>query len=397
MTDTAKPFPLAADEPRPPRRRKLVAVAAAALFALFMLSACDPPPPPAATAEIAFVVGARANQANAAPSDPALVDSVNKAVAAHAKVTVVNAGGEPRVVGTLVLANNGENPLLQQRQATANAASLRHLIGSAQVSLPEANTLGAIDVAARAVSDGTGPRTIVVVDSGVTTVGLRVQDGLLANAANAKAATSWLTANDSLPDLRQVNLVWFGLGQTSEPQPPLPISARNRLQALWKNVVSASGGAVHFVGTPITAAAPEPGLPKVTVVTWGDPGSVPLPTLGDAQVGFVQGETALRDPAAARQVIKRLAQLIISGRYHEVWLTGTASSEGQAAANVILSAARARVIAAQLETAAPGLLVHTRGVGSSFPGYVLDRDPDGALNESSARLNRLVIVSATSW
>ncbi len=397
MTPTTAQFRHTAVKPAPSRSRKLVAFAVAILSVLVTLTACGitTPPGPAPKANIAFVLGARANQVNAAASDPGLDAWVNTAVKDRATVTVVNAGGEPSVIGTLHLANDAENSFLQQRQANTNSASLRHLIGSARVSVPEANTLSAIDVGARAVRDGRGLRVIVVVDSGVTTVGLRVQDGLLANAANAAAATSWLAATQSLPDLHGVLVVWLGLGQTCPPQPALPIAARNRLQSLWGDAITKSGGTVRFVGTPITPAAPQPGLPSVTVVNFTDPGPGPLPTLTDAQVGFVKGQTTLRDPAAAAVVFSRLAQLILAGGYRDVWLTGTASSEGQSAANVLLAAARARLVADRLQGAGvPGRVLHTRGLGSSFPGYVPDRNPDGSVNESRAVLNRLVIVSA---
>lgn len=398
MTDVAAPSPPTKLRPTASPLRKLATLAAAALVLPCMLTACGQATPcqQASTPYVAFVWGARANQVNANPTDPTLAEQLSTAVKDCATVTVVNAGGAPQVTGTVHLANSGDNPLLQQRQSNKNSASLRHLIASAAASAPEANTLGAIDAAARAVRDGSGSRTIVVVDSGLSTVGLRFQDGILTSNANASSARSWLANSESLPDLHGIRLVWFGLGQTSAPQPPPPISARNRLQRFWQDVITASGGTVRFLAAPVTPDVAHPGLPKVTVISFTDPGRGPLPTLTDRQVGFVQGQTTLREPAVATRVLNRLAELIVSGRYRDVWLTGTASSEGQASGNVRLSAARAHLVAKMLETAGvPGDVLHTRGLGSSFSGFVFDREPDGSVNESLAGLNRLVLVSST--
>jgi hypothetical protein len=94
--------------------------------------------------------------------------------------------------------------------------------------------LAAIDLAARSVTDAAGPKTIVVIDSGLQTTGalrFQDQDGALLNA-NPDEVVDLLRRIQQLPNLTGMQVVSNGLGDTAAPQQPLPAPARAVLVAL---------------------------------------------------------------------------------------------------------------------------------------------------------------------
>lgn len=385
-----------------PRGRRWRAVVAlwAVLAVGGLLAGCGAPP--ASPGAYAFVVGVRANQVAASTAAPALQDQIRQAVASRATVTVLTAEGVPQVVGALRLANTGPNANLAGRQDRRNAATVSRLVAAARARVGEANPLAALDVAGRAVADTAGRKVVVVVDSGLsTTAPLRFQDGLL--RAEPGRLVGQLKAGGSLPRLAGVSVVWIGLAETANPQPPVTIAARARLQQLWEAIIIAGGGRVTFAGTPLPATAPVAGLPAVAVVEMpaDAPATLPPPlavALGQRQVSFVDDSAELKEPAAARAVLADLAAQIVQGGYRNVEITGTTAGAGTEEGRLRLSRARAGVVRDLLvrEYGVPAeVITAVRGVGTHFPGYVPDRAPDGGLDESRAELNRLVIITAS--
>lgn len=378
------------------RTRTTVVVAAACLGV--QLSACSgpaPDPPEIAAAEgsgLAFVVGAHAN----APAPelrgdiPALVTAL---VRAEGSASVVVASSPPQVEenGPVRLDCNSEPACVQRTTAWTDriAASVR----GARASTPESDLLESIELGAATLRSLSGPKTLVVIDSGLQTAGaLRFQDGGLLDADPDEVA-EYLASADAVPDLRGMTVVFSGIGDVASPQQILRTPQKRNLRDIWTTIARRGGAAdVRVVDDPLTAE-PAPGLPPVTVVPVPaiDPATC-LGALRDTDVAFLPDTASLADPAAAAAALDPLARCLIDlGR--PVTLTGTTSSAGTPDGQQRLSAQRAETIKVELaRRGVPTDAITTRGLGFQQPPCVPDRDAAGALLPGPAAQNRQVIV-----
>lgn len=380
-------------------KRLLVAGVTGMLFALILAACSSKAAGPAP--EVGVVVG---NRANSAPLGAANLSAnlVSDWVAEGAVVSVVVPDGQPGLVATLDLAATGPNALYRTEMATAQTHRALTSLLTARATSPQADTLGAITLAARAVIGGGGARRVVVFDSGLSTVApLAFQNGVLYDTP--QAVVSFLRVTDELPDLHGVAVTWYGLGQVSAPQQPLTAAEQNRLAAIWSAVLDAAGArSVDIVSTPL-AAAPQPsGLPVVSTVpvqpatslVGHAPSTQPglVVNLGPSAVHFVPNEATYLDPSHAEAVLAVVAHEIEAGGYHQVTLTGTTALPP----GITLSKARAEAVADTLVAdGVPASEITTVGAGEHFPGFVNDISPTGVFEPAPANEDRLVIVTAS--
>jgi len=380
--------------------RRMAALVFAALLIAAGLTACGGSPAP--VAEVGVVAGQRANSVPLAASAE-LESLARRWVGEGAQVSLVVADGQPAIESSLDLAATGPNALYRRQAAAANQRSALGALLAAKATNPQANPLGAITLAARAVIDGPGAKQVVVIDSGLQTVPpLSFQYGLLGETPAAVVA--YLRATSELPDLHAVAVTWIGLGQTSPPQAPLSTAEDQRLQAIWTAILRAAGAAsVRIVAAPLPTASRVRGLPSVTAVPIAPLGSLkdlpsappPPPlvvSLDPASVSFVPNEAEYLDPGQADSVLGVVAHQIRAGGYRHVVLTGTTALPP----GITLSYARAhRVAQTLISDGVPASSITARGVGVHFAGFVVDTGPGGSFNPVAANQDRLVIVTAT--
>ncbi|MGH3819106.1 MAG: OmpA family protein [Pseudonocardiaceae bacterium] len=372
----------------PEMRRGLIG---GSLILSLLLAGCGDNKAAAAPGALAVIVGAHSNMV--APSLLGTVkDEIGAASELGSPATVIVDDGNPRASAPLSLSPANDNQLIRQDQLD----QFRNLIGKTRADNPEVDLLAALALAARSVSDAAGPKTIVVIDSGLQTTGaLRFQDqgGALLNA-DPDEVVDQLRRTQQLPNLTGMRVVFTGLGDTAAPQQPLPTPARAVLVALWTKIVTSAGGKPEVKQTPLPSTRTLSGLPPVTIVPVAAQSIGPLPSitvLRDGTVGFVPGQAVFREPDQARTVLADYAKAIKNGK--KALLTGTTASDGTPEYRFQLSAKRADAVRDLLiSLGAPADQISTRGVGSDFPGYVPDRDQQGNLNPIPAAQNRQVII-----
>jgi outer membrane protein OmpA-like peptidoglycan-associated protein len=306
--------------------------------------------------------------------------------------TVIVADGSPSASAPVSLKARNNNPLYKTDQVN----QLNHLIDNTRARTPEVDLLGALALAGRSVADATGPRTIIVIDSGLQTTGalrFQDQDGALLDS-NPSEVVDLLRRTQQLPDLTGTRVVFTGLGDTAAPQRTLPQPARAVLVDLWTSIVKAAGGRVEIKQQPLPSTRTLQGLPPVAVVPVAVRSIGPLPpvtVLRDGTVGFLPDRAVFRDPGQARQVLADYATEIRNGK--RAALTGTTASVGAPAGRLQLSGDRAAAVRDLLiSLGAPADRITARGVGSDFPGYVPDHDAQGNLDPIRAAQNRQVII-----
>jgi outer membrane protein OmpA-like peptidoglycan-associated protein len=364
------------------------------VLGLLLFAGCGGSTASSAPGALAVIAGAHANMVAPSVLDT-IQTEIDTAAGLGSPATVIVDDGSPTASAPLSLKAVNDNPLYRQDQVN----QLKNLIDKTRADNPEVDLLAAISLAARSVSDAVGPKTIVVIDSGLQTTGalrFQDQDGALLNA-NPDEVVELLRRTQQLPNLTGMRVVFTGLGDTAAPQQPLPAPTRAVLVALWTKIVESAGGKPEVKQAPLPSTRTMDGLPPVTIVPVAARSIGPLPSvtvLRDGTVGFVPDQAVFRDSDQVRAVLADYAREITNGR--RALLTGTTASADTSEYRLRLSQERANAVRDLLVSlGAPADRISTRGLGSDFPGYVPDHDPQGNLNPVLAAQNRQVIIELT--
>jgi outer membrane protein OmpA-like peptidoglycan-associated protein len=343
---------------------------------------------------LAIVVGAHSNMP--APSlDGAAQDALETAVRSQSYLAMVVVDGAPFALDAAgpLLASDA-NDVAKKADWAKNRRLVAGALDAAAAKAEEADLLTALDEAARSISSAGGAHTIVVVDSGLSTVGpLDFRRTGLLDADPAELAAG-LQAAHELPDLAGADVVFEGLGDTAAPQPPVGRAQRTNLVAIWTAVAKAAGaGSVTVEESPLGGPA-TPGLPAVSVVpvSSGVQCTASTVTLTGGDVAFQPDSATFVDPAAASQTLKPVAQQMVDAGFTAT-VSGMTADVGDLAGRRTLSRQRAQAVADVLVAlGVPADRMTVAGLGSEFPGYVQDHDVDGNLVADKAAANRKVVI-----
>ncbi|MDR3307663.1 MAG: OmpA family protein, partial [Coriobacteriales bacterium] len=353
---------------------------------------------------VIVVVG---NHANAPQTQqyPYLATLLTTAAQTRGYVAFVTVEGQPTVfdgAGAIV----GSDAPTQRVRDEENAAWVNGLLElyATQIvaTTPESDPLEALRLANRALASApAGERHIVVVDSGLATVGPLsfTQEDMIYAWPNDVAG--YLEYIEALVSLDGVSIDWFGMGDVAAPQAPLTNRQRNSLRDIWAAIITRGGGSVTFhddaPGTAVIA-----GLPLVSTV---DLEPDPLPQLieADAPVFFDEGtlhfvpnEAVFLDPDEARAILRPYARLLAQNPALQVHLVGTTATfwgDSNTDAAYELSQARAQAVCDLLvELGAPRGQMETEGQAYFDRWHLEEFDASGNYLPNIATQNRKVVL-----
>ena len=360
------------------------------------LSACDDSANSGATSgSVAIIASNRSNQQrfNLLSSE-----HIISAIDDHMGGTfyVISADGVPRLVASIDSTSTRQDDTEKEDYEVSVLAAML-----TPAETPESDMLSALSLAANSLAHASGDRTILVVDSGMSTAGAMAfqNTGLLEPHADVDAMVERVRSAGALPDLTGVTVRWFGLGSVEEPQPLLDTAAKNRLKNLWTKLITAANGEVVFDDAPMMKVTGEdlPAVPEVTPVPVGafELGAAPSleMSLPDTEVGFEADVDVLRNEEVAKSRIQEAAAQIRSSGVSEVRVTGCTSSWGTVEHRQDLSERRAEVVAGLLENNGVKVTSIT-GLGYECPHQVVDTNADGTPIEELMAVNRRVIIQA---
>lgn len=386
-------------------RRKLIGGIAAVGIVAALLSGCDNNQgltsqslpmscPTNGNKPLTLVVGARANSPQ--PTIPAPIQAlIIDAAIGKQPIQVIRLDGQPTAALTATFATNGQNPQIRNADLQNFVRQTDAVIAGLQPKVPQADVLDALSLAGQSTPEG---GTIVLMDSGIPTVGPLSYLNQNMFGANPSDVTTFLGSQGLLPQLSGKSVVLVNVGYTAGPEPSLPQNLRSQVIDLWTAVAK-----VAKASCVINPSTPEP--PRTSITTSVPVAVVQLPAppsfsdcgttvLSDSgSVGFVVGTATFRDPQAAQVTLRTLASILIN-HTQRATLTGSTSSEGDPGANQALSENRAAAVKAVLvQMGVAASRINAVGVGSTGPNHVPDMTPGGVLIPAAAEQNRAVTVT----
>lgn len=347
----------------------------------------------------AFVYSTRANQPALDVWQPSVLDNeILNVVETNGTVTFHSTDGEPTTVEMLSLKTRTSNSTVNKQDRIAHATSIRENLAASIADSPETDVLAALADAADQVRGSANP-TIVVIDSGLSTIGSvsLPQTGLLATNADVPASVETMATAHLLPDLTGIHVRWYGMGNTTSPQERLDEAAQYRLSQIWQTVIDRAGGTLELVTQALpTTTSTTLTLPKVTPI---DPSPTSIGgltvSLPESVLPFIADEATFLDPQAAEVTVASIAQQITASAATSTIVTGCTANAGTPEGRAALSISRAQAVADLLiANGVPSDTITVEGKGAQCPGRVNDIDDTGSLIEAAARANRVVTIKA---
>lgn len=357
-------------------------------------------------ASCAFVVGAHANAP--LPKVDCAVEYLAAAVDSNGYVEVISAEGNPRsAVPGAIVGSTARTASKRSQENEQWRAALPAYLAEVRAQTPQVDTLAAVGLAARALSEAPGEHRIVVMDSGLSTTGaLDFTQGALIDA-DADEVASWLVEHGEVPDLAGVALDWYYLGDVAAPQRQIPSAQIDNLRAIWRAVLERAGATVTFHDAlPGTEVAE--GLPEVDAIEMPERIALPESLRGgevvqvefkESDIRFLGDSDAFVDEAHARDAVascitlmkERGATCLVEG------VTASADpAQGEAGKEFVFELSRRRADAVAelfLEAGVDPAAIETRGCGDEYASCVPDRDEEGRLIPSAAAENRKVVIT----
>jgi outer membrane protein OmpA-like peptidoglycan-associated protein len=378
-------------------RRNVAMACGLAVVTSIGAAACSSQTPPHKSGGLAIVAGGRSNMPRLQLTSAAL-KMHDDAVLSSDELFIIGVSGKPDVLYTEKIENECDDKTTCDSVVRDYRAQTEELLAATAAKADEADTLGAIILAARSLTavTGDGPKRILVVDNGLQTTGdLPLQTpGALAVDPAVEAAD--LAGADKLRDLKGVEILFTGLGARYDPQKTLSSGTLGKLETLWKTVLEAGGARVTIDRAPLAEDQPAgKALPLVTEV----PDTDVVTSTGNGcfriredQVGFKPDQAVFVDAGKARKVLEPIAAELKAMKV-KANVIGTTAYPEKDPVNNPLSHQRAKAVVDVLVSfGVSRSLLLPDGVGIQFAGY---KDPvqNGKRNEVIAVQNRLVIIS----
>ena len=395
--------------------KKFVTISIAALISFGdVLTGCGP----ASASDPTHIVVVYGNHNNAPTPDLSVIeDQFLDAASTYGSITVVEDDGSPYIAVRETASKPAANisSTNRERKAKRFTAEVGEKIQTEAIpKTAEVNTIKAIQLGARELSDKSGKKILIIMDSCVSTTGaLDLTQGYLENL-NVDETISMLDSNKEIPDFSNVDeIVPYGIGDVSSPQKELGNVARSNLISLWEGIFAAGGCEASTCKSTVFSAE-ESGtnaeMPSVSTISVkenignqqydGETSSEPLSfsdcdivEIPESTVAFIQDTADFQDVDSSRATLEPLAETLRSEEARCV-LIGMTATYGEADSAKTLSKQRAEAVSGilqQLGVSKEQVICIGTGYDST-PFHVQDVDENGNLDESLAVRNRCVLA-----
>lgn len=257
------------------------------------------------------------------------------------------------------------------------------------------------------LNDATGIKKLVIFSSGISTKGyINFHENLTdLNDNDIYYFVKQLKYNDYLPDFSEVDVQWFNLGETEEPQQSLDRATRKKIEKIWTEVLNECGVEIpdNFFKYSVSSEnyntndeSEYEKYPYVTPIVFGT--SERVWSFTEKSLQFVANKSTFLYPNKALATLKPYADSIKQASSKKYIIVGSTSGDGPEELSIKLSFDRAKTVKNILcEYGVPEERLIVYGIGSKTVGSenLTNREieyKDGKKIESNAKLNRKVMI-----
>ncbi len=395
--------------------RNITALTAAiiGLFTLtFGLGGCSSQTASAAGTEkkpaVCFVIANTANSQGINFNSPLIQDTVKDCAENYGSVSVISADGSSQFLGTEDMnIDEKYKHASKEKLASDAAAKANSLVAYMQTVVADDSELDlydALSLASRTMAslEGYSSKTIIVLSTGLSTAGNYVNFHNNLISADPAAVADLLEEKEAIPDFSGMTVYWQGLGDVAAPQEDLTPAQRNRLEAIWNEIIVRGGGNAVFQEYTSVPVNSEMDYPEMSVVELPAETPVVFNTaqfksqafqepfiLTEEMVAFRGDSAEYLQPETAMETIRPIAECLLQQESIHLLLAGTTAGDATNAATKELSAQRAEAVRQTLiEYGVAANRIQTVGLGSSDPWHI----PNAGVEGSLAAANRKVVV-----
>lgn len=266
---------------------------------------------------------------------------------------------------------------------------------------PECDILKAINISADNLADRGGVKSLVIMDSGLSTTGLL--DFRSADVASLKIdeIIGALQSKKAIPNLEGVDVSWYGMGQTTDPQIEPSSEYKYVLEELWTAILKEAGAkSVHIARESLEdVELDRSDFPKVSPVDCKLEESIiasldePM-VFGQEKIKFKSDSAELlTDKKDVEARLKPIVDFMNENSQEKILLAGTTAKYGRQKSCEDLSLKRCETIKTILVSKGiEEARIRLLGLGYENPFYQNDLKADGSQDEVLAVKNRTVIV-----
>ncbi len=353
---------------------------------------------------LAVIIGAHKNFPAFSIVSDKLDNAIYIACRSYGEINVIVSEGIPEIKSNIKLEKPAANVnnAKHEQIAKSNSSAIKSLLPTLKATTDEVDLLRSLDLAADALAaSSTSRRQLFIYDSGLCTTGVLSQLTEDYISADPEEIAGKLDLMGALPALEGVTVIWQGIGCVSGEQEAIPASVKSKLENMWKTILEKAGAKVEFDTMPVSGAEASE-LPAVTAIDFEEDKIVITKNgfvkFDDKTLKFKPDTADFVDEAAAREVLKPIAEQLIATPSLTVYIAGTTATVGVTedtpVTGIELSAQRADACKNILVSmGVPASQLICKGLGCA--DNVLkteDVDADGNLIEEKAALNRAIYI-----
>lgn len=245
---------------------------------------------------------------------------VNTTLGGSASLVITD--GNPQVIGPVRFDEEKANSVQQEKTDKKKSAEVAEMLKSAAASTPETDLISALSLAARLAASGTAEdKQIVIRHSGVNTADSLPMQELDLVSSDITDLIDQLDAEALIPDLQEMKIHFFGLGDVAGSQQALSKKQVKWLQSFWQSFFERSGAEVTFHADIVSGNALTNGH-SVTPVTPAE--GVNFVKFSSKKVEFKPDSDDFLDEETARSAIAEVAAQMKEGSAHYIIAGSTA-------------------------------------------------------------------------
>ncbi len=374
------------------------------MMLMVMLVGCGQPSETQKVNVACIFSGGIANTARASNDD--IGKYVEKVCATYGYLSIIIPDGNPYIFSDIEVPEPDKNLTEAKREAIAKeyGKQILSLLDQAEAKTEEVDLLKAMEYGARSLSSQEdGEKYLVIFHSGLSTVGSIDFTKTYLETVDVEDMIEKLKDAYEIPNLKNVQVIWYNLGDVVKPQSPISNSNKEKLKEIWNAVLNEAGAtSVEFKTDIPTNTEVLENLSYVTqvkefVVTKEEEDSddiEPIFVLDEYSIQFRPNEAELlTDSSEFLFLVDELVTYMKEHKEYKILLCGSTATGKSQESCIQLSKMRAEKIKELL--LGTGILeeqIITIGLGFEHEFHINDLNEQGQLIEEQAKKNRAVII-----